>query len=395
MAESYDRPAPPRPARRTLEIDESPREISIVHRKRQWGVAAFLAFWLTFWTIGCVVLAAQLTQEPTLGHFAFALPFWAAELFVAGFLLTLLFKREELTLNSQGIRYRKSVLGTIQRRTIPLDEILRFESSYTTNYKENGRPHKYVEVITAGHPLPSLEGLDEQTNEWLTWRLNNELRALRPEGPVSKLEHLKRDANRDQPARPSDAEWIDDVTFDGTSFTQRGRWKWGTIGVMLFISAFWNGIVSVFVLAQLGVMPGNQGKAAGGFERVGLGLFLIPFELIGLVLLTILAFALLEPVRRTRWSFTRNAVTYSIHWFGIGYSKRYDLPAGAKTRLLIAGLDTSLRGAFENTGMNTTSTRRIYLQILSPHQAVLASMSGITEGEGRWIQWLLRRYFPE
>jgi hypothetical protein len=62
-----------------------------------------------------------------------------------------------------------------------------------------------------------------------------------------------------------------------------------------------------------------------GLEWWFMFLFLIPFELIGLVIILGLVAALLEPFRRTWWILKRNAVGYRNSYFGIGWTKTYEI----------------------------------------------------------------------
>ncbi len=48
----------------------------------------------------------------------------------------------------------------------------------------------------------------------------------------------------------------------------------GAVAGLLFINAFWNGIVLVFVLALCGLMPMDDGPE--GWEWWGMFVFLIP-----------------------------------------------------------------------------------------------------------------------
>ena len=56
---------------------------------------------------------------------------------------------------------------------------------------------------------------------------------------------------------------------------------------------------------------GADGNPPQGVEWWGMFIFLIPFEVVGLVMLLALLGALLEPVRRTTWGFSRNSIKRS------------------------------------------------------------------------------------
>ncbi len=111
---------------------------------------------------------------------------------------------------------------------------------------------------------------------------------------------------------------------------RRGRFSLAGLLGALFINLFWNGIVSVFLMALFGFGP--EGPQQFGIGWWGMFLFLIPFEAIGLVMVVALFAVLLEPVHWTTWRFNRDEIALRDSWLGIGRTRRYD--ASSVTRVL-------------------------------------------------------------
>src|SRR5438477_8869892 len=81
---------PARPACLTVDFNEE-ADTLVVRKRSGGGPWVFLSLWLIGWTVGCVVLLANFLADPTIWLFAFALPFWASWLFVAGGLVWMIF----------------------------------------------------------------------------------------------------------------------------------------------------------------------------------------------------------------------------------------------------------------------------------------------------------------
>jgi hypothetical protein len=73
--------APPMPAKLRGQYDVSPQGMTVRYRPSV-GPAGFMIVWLMGWTVGCVLLAYKVFVEHEWKTIAFAIPFWAAWLFV-------------------------------------------------------------------------------------------------------------------------------------------------------------------------------------------------------------------------------------------------------------------------------------------------------------------------
>src|SRR6476661_4003864 len=118
-------PLPLQPPKLSVHLERADDRVRIVSAQRQWGGAAFLLVWLCGWTIGCVVLLGAVLVQRNLYMFLFAVPFWAAEIFVFCLVGTMIASRETLLLDQTGVNYVWQVWGwPVSRRKVPLSETI-------------------------------------------------------------------------------------------------------------------------------------------------------------------------------------------------------------------------------------------------------------------------------
>lgn len=321
--------------------------VRIVNAKRHWAIAAFLMLWLSIWTMGCIMLVGAVIAQFSFFTLLFALPFWAAEVFVLAILGTLIASREDFTLDEAGVSYLYRVYGLrIQNRQVPLAEITSFARKWEPPKDDENNSRSLgthaVLMKTIGAPLKFAAGVTKEERDWLALTLNECLASLkRYSGPITRVEEEAevspslsselpdvlelRPPSAAQVSAPSDTTWVQHYDFDAFTFVQRGQLTLAGLGFMLFVCLFWNGIVGVFVGLLFGFTPDGRKDAVQGFEWWFLFLFLIPFELIGLMIIGGLIAMLLEPVRRSRWILYRNAIAYRVAWLGIGRTWRYEI----------------------------------------------------------------------
>lgn len=341
---------PKEPQKLSVQLERSPDCVRLVNSKRQWGVAGFLLVWLCGWTIGCVVLLGAVITNFSFFMLLFAVPFWAAEFFVASLVGTMIASREEFVLNGDGARYRWTVFGfPTRRRHTPLGEITRFSGrnklairgkSNSPSTTMSSQHEILMHTVNGDYKLPGGENQEERY--WIHHVLESKLTDLRRLAPQSTASEAASSAPLPEPEQlpdvlelrppsstqvpaPSDTSWRLYSDFDVLRFTERGRLVLSALGMLLFINCFWNGIVGVFVGLLLGFSPDGKEQGPKGSEWWFLFLFLIPFELVGLALIAGLIAALAEPVRRTSWTFARNAVRYRFSYLGIGRTWTYEI----------------------------------------------------------------------
>jgi hypothetical protein len=402
--------SPRRPARRSClrtRVETSGQRLTIQYRRFE-ASGCFLVLWLIGWTVGCVFLLGLVLTEPTLMHLAFAIPFWASWIFVFCWVMNSFFRREYFELGPEGIEFLCRVVIPIKRCTIPLGEIQGFDSySKLTDSESNTRAWG-LEVHTHGQGLRFGQGLSDDERAWLIDQLQTHLSHLMPNHnrggmnlPVSNDIETPEDpqhaAQQEEPRSverltgaetpldpPSDSRWMRLDDFHQITFVTRGRLGCGALGMLLFFNAFWNGIVSVFLMQLFG--------GEDGLEGVGwwaLFVFLIPFEVIGVLMFVALLAALVEPLRRTRWSFAYGGAEWQTTWLGIGPHRSYPVDQLDRIELRISGQERfSFRSTDQDSSPVTSAYRLVFIDKNDLEQFII---DGLTQGEARWIADVILR----
>lgn len=385
-----DLQAPARPRQLKSSFERSGDELSLRCRSRGWGGGVFLLFWLCGWTVGCVFLAGMVINDPKLFSFLFAVPFWTAWFFVSALVLKAFLQTERLVLDRDGARYVARVLIRLKSRTVPLEEVVSFQRCEASYQHDDCSRCWAIEMRTLGHSLQMAQGLPEAELEYLVYELNEHLKALRGATPPESAEQSgdERRAARTALGPPSDCRWTRIDDFDEFGFAQRGRLSLAAIGGLLFINAFWNGVVSVFICVLLGVAP-LKGAAMPDPMWWGLLVFLLPFEAIGLLMILGLVVAVLEPVRRSVWTVSRWAVTYRLTWLGLGPRWTWNVNAldRIEPRLLEASEKQSLRNSIRpGLSLSNQQDRFYKLVLIDKNNTEVCTMGNFTEGEACWIR---------
>jgi hypothetical protein len=399
-------PGPARPEKLTVDFFQQPDGLAI-HKKRGGGPRVFLSLWLLGWTVGCVVLFIVVLNEPKIGTFAFAVPFWASWLFVAALLTWMYFGKETLLLQRDQALFLRSALVKLSSRVVPRAEIQGFRECQSS-HTENDEHLWGIEMVTLGKPVRFAFRLPDRERAWLIHQLNGFLATT---GPVALMAEPPRgaslpttsagtdddDADDDSPTAdctllnrentladpPSDCDWQFSQDYDTFSFTQRGYWSLSAVGFLLFVNAFWNGIVSVFLMVLFGLMPGDA--APQGAEWWGLFVFLIPFEAVGLAMFVALIVMLLEPFRRTIWRFERHSIVHQVRW--PVYRRTRSWAVDNLDRLELRGGEASSGKARKRSGVRSMQSNEgsFDLAFIANDNVDLCVISDLSEGEARWM----------
>ena len=399
-----DTQAPAKPRRLSAALDRSGDRLSLRCRSRGRGGGCFMLLWLTGWTVGCVFLAGMVIRDPQLFYLLFAVPFWASWFFVFFMMLKSFFQREELLLDRNGATYVRTVFYPLKTRSVPLSEVRSFDQYTAVTDSESGTCESGIELRTLGLPIRMAQGLSGPELDWLQFQLNEHLAAIR-------WATTPRDRDREEPAAataapspepedtactvlslaadpvapPSDCCWVRYEGFDDFGFTKRGRLGCATVLGLAFLNAFWNGVLSVFLFVLFGGAPiDNPPQGAAWW---GLFFFLIPFEVIGLLMFLGFLAALLEPVHRTLWHFTRRGIDHRHCWLGLGPRWTWDVASLDRIELR-RDAKRDRRGPSESRSLASAlrgEGRGYRLSLVDSSNAELCSINGLTEGEARWI----------
>ncbi len=370
--------APARPRRLRSGFVQSGDEIVLDYRTGALTAGFFMLLWLSGWSVGCVFLLREVLNKPQLFMVLFSIPFFAAWIFASVTVLRTFFGRERFSLGPDGARYASRVFKTIAERQAPLEEIVSIQSGLMASAQDR-TASPVIEVQTRGAPVRFGAALRARERDWLCHVLGEHLAALRQGVETAGAAG----------APPHDNRWEFVTDFDGFAFEQRGCFEPASVAGLLFINAFWNGIVSVFICVLFGWMPG---QAPQGAARWGLGVFLLPFEVVGLCMLIALLRALLEPVRVTRWRISGSRIERTVRRLGLGRSWTYDVDRLERIDVVPPDeIDGNRQWSFPGTwGEWDTDDLRWELVFVGHDGGEVCTIPKLSRGEAEWMRGVIR-----
>lgn len=342
---------------------------------------AFLAFWLLCWTMGCLAALRTAIERPDIASFVLICPFFVAWIAATIVLSRMLLSKRQLFLSPQGLGYEVKLFIWHWRRLIPLAEI----ASIRAEKKQTGKTtHYHLIVETIGEPL-RLSGYGDEV-QWLARTLQDQLAALRRDlGMTDKVKRTPTNLlpevleRTDIPASPvSDSKLSIEKRAGELSITIRRSSSMTGASVLLFLNLFWNGIVSLFVIELIQDF------------RWFLFFFLIPFELLGLLLLWGLFAAVTAPFRSEVWIFRPDEISRRQELFGIGHGSHHQF-----TSLDHLELHWTKAVNRAKVRTNKVDTGEVYTLRLVDKAADVAPVDihQLTEGDARHLADVLYRYF--
>jgi hypothetical protein len=385
MSESKEKLKARQPANARVDVQRSGAALELVHRRPQYGSGCFLVVWLTGWTAGCVMLLVQVIQKPEFFMVLFGIPFWASWVFVFCMVCWMFFGREALRLEPGCLEYSKSAFVRIAHRVVPADELVR---------AKRGSGQRAVTIETAGKPVHFGRGIGSAEQRWLVHLLNDYVDAAQrdttrrdvenvvaaatdPEQPTRKTETILKLAK--SPVKPpSETRLRLRREIRDLRFTARGRWDLAALGGATFIFLFWNGIVGVFIWQLI-----------REFQWF-LFFFLIPFEVIGLVIAIAWLGAILAPLMTISWRFGHREISRKVGMLGLGPVRRYQVVPLAHIKLRHR---RGRKDAAKTTSLGVLDGQYALL-FVTMEDDVLVEIPGLTRGEGRWIGDTALREFP-
>ncbi len=382
-----------------------------------WAACIFLIAFASVWTLvigaACLSILFDGTEAPWFA-FLFLTPFVIVDFVLWAMLIYAFFGKEVGWLDETGFHREYRCLFVRLRKDVPLSSIRQFKLGRDYTVRQNHQPAICVQIVTADKDINVMRSFTETDRQhWLVAAGNAILMNLNDWEPVlestassdalssngfvdpsvfdededsaaivnrfqdedsddwkedelnqgkterySSIDHIP-DADK-----PEGTHWKMTADFDKIEFKRRGRWTAGLIG-SLFVAAFWNGIVSVFLCGLFGVM-GAQDNAPStpdaavvqtadnpeaaqsdqgmfdslkdkhmivnkratpffGREWWFMFCFLIPFEIIGLAMIWAFLAQLFAPFTTQSWTFSSSAAIRKRTLFGIPLTRRYDL----------------------------------------------------------------------
>lgn len=368
------------------------------------GSGCFLSLFLVVWVSIPPMIGWQMSDDPETSSFIKAvLPciYVVSVIAIAVWAFYALFGRKTLRLDGDGFFLESRAPLWDRSRRIPLSELRYFEAVFPaveSEDEESGKDAAGIRLVSLGPEwlvmdgprdeilalLPKMNaaladqkrraGLEVETPPETDFETESETPPPEPETillgePASDL------------SPPSECRWTAETTFDRLRFQNRGVFQTGHVLMLLGATVFWNGILAVF-LANLWGFEGEQPQGIGWW---GLFVFLIPFQIVGLGLVGILLFALLEPFRVTSLDFSYGTFLCRTTWFGLGFTRCRSL--SGLHRMELRSL-VSKKQHLEQSRMNNLPFDRVAdwrIAFLDENGGVLAEVAELTEGEARWM----------
>lgn len=401
-------PPPARPAVLGLKFVEDDEELTLFYKDRS-GTRWFLLLWLIGWSGGCVMLISEVLREPKLFMILFGIPFWASWIAIAGYLLFTFTSRQCLRLNAEGVLVARSSLFGSSLRLVTLDQALGFQSQNSLIQQEGSPPSLCLQFRTTGRNESLFEAVEQQVLTWLIKLLNQRLQALQSEHLPDPPDVFEEEADPGQRfaaaaaqlaypiwarhpepmpvVRPAETTWHYQDDLHELRFKQRGRWKFSSLLGLLFVNGFWNGIVAVFTCVELGLAP-MQGVG----EKWVLVLFLIPFQVIGLLMIVGLLNELLLPWRRRVWTIRTDGIEHRTGWGSLLRTREY--PVVGLDRLEIqraaSRWQTNQDALLKVEALDQTD-EVFTLAVIDRENNTLVNWPQLTQAEARWIADVILR----
>jgi hypothetical protein len=337
---------PAQPTRLSFRTNFAPDRLEVDIPAGSRTVGCFMFVWLLGWTGGCGFLIWRIREDPQWTTLLFGIPFWVSWIFVVVLTIKTFLGREVFTLDIRGASYRRRTLCFTDRRaTMRIDELIRFGTAEEDYHSDSQLGSVVVNLQTIGQPIRFGSTLGHLERVWLVYVLQEKLREWqKAEGRKSSLPHdaatitfgkplvgellndqskqrnAVRTANDSAVEPPSDTHWRVRDDFESVLFRSRGRFHLGAIGGVTFLALFINGIIGVF--AKQLYWP-DEGERMYGIEWLYRFVFLIPFELVGLAVLLVWLFVVIEPLRLRSWRVYAERIVWKFAWLGIGFRKTY------------------------------------------------------------------------
>ncbi len=399
----------PAPVKPRVKVDAVGDELVLRWRSGNTCALLFLMVWMTMWTAGCVMMLHKLLTNFEWEIALFATPFFAAWVAVACVIIGLLFGRERLVISRHDLRHTWQALITLSDRTVPLEEVALASADRITSTDSDGDTtvEGVINIETIGQPVQFAKGIADDEAAWLAETINTCFDRLAPnraaltdieavhdaaggkseiEAPIANGEETANTADEAlvfQPSRnrreqPSDSRWRLTRGGRAVQFTHRGRTSLADMAGLTFVNLFWNGIVGVFVY-----------QLFKDFQWF-LALFLVPFEIIGLVMIISWLYAISSPLWGVCYTIRFGSIERTI--WGPVYRSRRTWEFDRLSQIEITEPGFSVKKI--EIPPKRLSKGDFRITLIDDTDRAVTSIDALTEGEALWMADVLMREHP-
>lgn len=287
-------------------------KVSILPRVLLFG---FMTVWLSGWTVGCVVLTVALAANFAWLNLVFAMPFYVGWCFGAAALASAFAPPQCVTLDKLELRTGENSWFPTRPRRIKFKEITGID--ITT---DDGT-HTIV-VKSSGADEGLFSSTDKDRLEAIRDFLISSIPTLHGDNePSDQPGNKQPPIARHRTAKPEETSWEFETGFAGeTVLVNPGSFEWKPALSVLGFCLFWNGITGVFIANWIRDILNNN---PDWFFAV----FLTPFVLIGLGILSCTAIVWIDPFRMVEYRFSNREIAWRYSWFGLGFWRQWSLVA--------------------------------------------------------------------
>ncbi len=376
-------------------LERSGDELLIHRRTGSFARRTFLRLFLAVWTATGVCGANSLAGGPTELQIVYGTLVLVTWLLVIYAFALQVFGAECLRIGPDGVEHRSKALITRSRR-VPLREV-RGLSAYSVDVgDEVVRLEFGLRIDALGKPIRFGKGATPDELSWLAEQVRRHLQILVPDraikyrAQVSEKDEMRIVALRPGqpvPERPSDSLIELSTHPDRIEFVLRTSFRPGLLVAITVTGFFWNALVGVFAIGFLNEF------------LVALVLFLIPFEVVGLLMIAAWWWVLLEPLWVRTLSIGRDEILLRRSILGLGWTQPMDTELVDRIEVWKRAADATWIRQSQEFPDDPFSV--VFLDGTGRYGLVIR---GLTKGESRWIggtayvalkRWLIKADSPD
>ena len=380
-----------RPRKPVAELVETTDTLFITLKTRRGSErfrGVFLVVFLLFWTYGCAAFVAMIIKTAQYPLLFVALMIWGIWGLLVYAISKIYFGEEHLAVSRAGIDCERKIFRTFGRRHISRSEILSVRTApqpVQITWPGHAGIIKIETTGTSSHFFGT--GLSREEYDWLAQKIREALQ-LPDAGESPRASGVRRDTCVIEPSaiqQPVDSEWT--LEDDGLSlrWLNAGRFRGNLMFGSLIMNLMWNGFLVFFISTLVGgVGPGRANKPLNGGGGWCLIAFLVPFVFQGAVVFFGLIKTIMEPYRRTVWTFHPAVIERQDHWPGWHRTKRFSV--GEDCRLAVREKIRKMSRSARKMLQLMPRNQPFELVVLDRDVTPVCGIGPMTRGDARWMR---------